>query len=46
MTKYCPVQIMLGQVFPMELRYEIYEEEGNGNRRLTAEGIWQELSVE
>ena len=46
MTKYCPVQIMLGQVFPMEVHYEIYEEEGNGNRRLTAEGIWQELSLE
>lgn len=45
-TKYCPVQIMLGQVFPMELRYEIYEDEGDGNRRLTAEGIWQELSLE
>jgi putative redox protein len=46
MMKYCPVQIMLAQVFPMELRYEIYEEESGGNRRLTAEGIWQELSLE
>jgi len=45
-TKYCPVQFMLAQVFPMELHYEIYEDEGEGNRRLTSQGIWQELSTE
>ena len=45
-TKYCPVQFMLAQVFPMELHYEIYEDEGEGNRRLTSQGIWQELSIE
>ena len=45
-TKYCPAQFMLAQVFPMELHYEIYEEEGDGRRRLTSQGIWQELSVE
>lgn len=45
-TKYCPVQFMLAQVFPMELHYEIYEDEGNGNRRLTFQGIWEELPIE
>lgn len=45
-TKYCPVQFMLAQVFPMELHYEIYEEEADGNRRLTSQGIWQELTTE
>jgi putative redox protein len=45
-TKYCPVQLMLAQAFPMELHYEIYEEEGDENRRLTAQGIWQELFIE
>jgi putative redox protein len=45
-TKYCPAQFMLAQAFPMELRYEIYEDEGDGNRRLTFEGLWQELSTE
>lgn len=45
-TKYCPVQFMLAQVIPMELHYEIYEEEGHGNRRLTFQGIWQELPTE
>src|SRR6266498_1786868 len=37
-TKYCPVQFMLAQVFPMEMHYEIYEDEGGGNRRLTSQG--------
>ena len=45
-TKYCPAQFMLAQVFPIELHYEIYEEERDGSRRLTSHGTWQELSVE
>ena len=43
-TKYCPVQKMLEGPFPMDLRYEIYEDEGNGDRRLVSQGNWQELS--
>jgi len=45
-TKYCPAQFMLAQVLPMELHYEIYEEQGDGTRRLTSQGTWQALSVE
>jgi putative redox protein len=45
-TKYCPVQFMLAQVFPMELHYEIYEDEGAGNRRLTSQGVWEEFSLD
>jgi putative redox protein len=45
-TKYCPVQKMLEGAFPMDLRYEIFEDEGNGNRRLTSQGHWQESSVD
>jgi putative redox protein len=45
-TKYCPVQFMLAQAFPMDLHYEIYEEEGDGTRRLTFQGVWQELPTE
>ncbi len=45
-TKYCPAQIMLGQAFPMDLQYEIYEDEGHGNRRLIHHGSWQGLSEE
>jgi putative redox protein len=45
-TKYCPAQIMLEQAFPMDLRYEIYEDEADGSRRLTHQGIWQEMLPE
>jgi putative redox protein len=44
-TKYCPAQLMLAQVFPIELHYEIYEDHGDGTRQLTFQGVWQELSV-
>jgi putative redox protein len=46
MTKYCPVQSMLAQAFPMEMHYEIYEAEQDGTRRLVSQGIWQELSMQ
>jgi len=45
-TRYCPAQSMLGQVFPIDLRYEIYEDEGNGERRLICQGVWQEVPQE
>lgn len=46
MTKYCPVQVMLAYAFPMELHYEIYEEEPDGGRRLISQGIWEEFSTQ
>ena len=45
-TKYCPAQIMLEQAFPMDLQYEIYEDEGDGEKRLTYQGAWQDLLPE
>ena len=45
-TKYCPAQLMLAQAFPMELRYEIHEQENNGEQRLISQGVWQELSLQ
>ena len=39
-TRYCPVQAMLGKVFPIELRYEIYEDEGDGKKTLIKKGLW------
>ena len=45
-TKYCPAQIMLEQAFPMDLHYEIYEDEADGNKRLTYQGIWQNMALE
>ena len=45
-TKYCPAQFMFNQVFPIELHYEIYEAEENGDRRLIHQGTWQETGQE
>jgi len=45
-SKYCPAQTMLGQAFPINLHYEIYEDEGNGNKQLICQGIWQEMPME
>lgn len=45
-TKYCPAQAMLEQAFPMDLCYEIYEDEENGSRRLVHQGVWQNLIQE
>ena len=44
-TKYCPVQVMLAQAFPMELHYEIYEAVTDGLPHLVSQGIWQEFSA-
>lgn len=45
-TKYCPAHAMLEQAFPMDLHYEIYEEEDGGNKRLTHQGVWQNMVME
>ena len=39
--RYCPAQGMLAQVMPIELVYEIYEDQGNGERTLVAKGIYE-----
>ncbi len=39
--KYCPVHAMLSQVFPISQRYVIFEDEGNGKRRVVAEGDYE-----
>ncbi len=46
MTKYCPVQAMLAPTVPMELHYEIYEEEADSTRRLVFQGVWQDVLME
>jgi putative redox protein len=40
-TKYCPAQAMLGKVVPIELVYEICEDEGSGKSRLVKQGKYQ-----
>ena len=37
-TRYCPAQAMLEKVFPIELHYSIYEDEGDGQRSLVSSG--------
>ena len=45
-TKYCPAQAMLEQAFPMDLNYEIYEDEGDEIDRLIYQGAWQNTLME
>jgi len=45
-TKYCPAIAMLGQSFPIDHQYEIYEDDGDGQQRLTHQGSWQEMIAE
>ena len=40
-TRYCPAQGMFKKVFPIELVYNIYEDEGDGKRRLVTRGEYQ-----
>lgn len=40
-TKYCPAQAMLAKVVPMDLIYEIYEDEGGGKTKIMKRGIYQ-----
>jgi putative redox protein len=40
--KYCPVHAMLSQAFPVSQRYVIFEDDGNGARRVVAEGNYVE----
>lgn len=37
-TRYCPAQGMFNQIFPIELKYYIYEDQGQGERTLVTEG--------
>ena len=38
-TKYCPAQAMLAKVVPIDLLYEIYEDEG-GDKKLVKQGFY------
>ena len=40
-TRYCPAQAMLGQVIPIELKYHIYEDEGEGQKTLVKDGVYK-----
>ena len=42
--RYCPAQAMLGQVFPIDLHYQIFEED-SGERELVIEGVYAPVKV-
>jgi putative redox protein len=44
--RYCPAQAMLAQVFPIELRYSIFEDEPGGERRLIKSGVYLQRETE
>ncbi len=41
--RYCPAQGMLAQVMPIELLYEIYEDQGDGKRTLVSKGKYENV---
>ena len=41
-TRYCPAQAMFQNVFPMELKYHIYEDKGDGERELVKSGLYKQ----
>ena len=45
-TRYCPAHAMLGKVFPIEMHYHIYEDEGEGQRSLVIRGVYTLASRE
>ena len=45
-TKYCPAQFMFGQLFPIELQYDVYKDVGGDVKQLVYQGVWQESAPE
>lgn len=41
--RYCPAQAMLGKVFPIDLRYQIFEEE-HGEKKFVIEGMYEPVA--
>jgi putative redox protein len=37
---YCPAQAMLSRVMPIELKYHIFEDQGDGKRSLVKSGVY------
>lgn len=40
-TRYCPAQAMFGKIFPIELKYHIYEDKGEGEREEVTSGVYK-----
>ena len=39
-TRYCPAQAMLSQLIPIELKYYLYQDMGDGERKVIASGTY------
>jgi putative redox protein len=39
-VRYCPAQAMFSKVFPIELKYHIFEDLGDGQRSLVKSGVY------
>ncbi len=39
-TRYCPAQAMFGKIFPIQMEYTIYEDLGDGKRKLVKRGAY------
>lgn len=39
-TRYCPAQAMFSKLFPIELKYSIFEDQGEGGRKLVKSGSY------
>lgn len=44
-TRYCPAQAMFDKVFPIELKYRIYEDFGENGRQEVKAGVYQKAEV-
>jgi putative redox protein len=38
--RYCPAQAMFNHVFPIELKYHLFEDQGNGERKAVKSGTY------
>jgi putative redox protein len=45
-TRYCPAQAMFGKLMPIELKYHIYEDQGNGQRVLVKSAVYTPAAQE
>jgi hypothetical protein len=45
-TRYCPAQAMFSKLMPIELKYHIYEDQGNGQRELVKSAVYTPAAQE
>ena len=45
-TRDCPAQAMFGKLMPIELKYHLYEDQGNGQRELVKSAVYTPAAQE